>query len=168
MTGGITSIDTWIYNTNTGELIKANIEQTTPEYYNGNLYYVCENNNTYTLYSYTVDSEEKNALAKLTTESMNIRIAADEDYIYITVLDDIQQDGNASSSSLSVYTHNGQLVKEISLNPIENDAMKTVLCSNSAYIFLGNSNPIFEQSLYVIEKDALKSDGTVNLVPLFP
>lgn len=111
MTGGLTSIDTWIYNINTDKLIKANIEQASPEYYNGNLYYLFKNNNSYTLYSYTVDSEDKKVLTKLTTESMNIRIAVDADYIYITVLENIQPDGNSSSSSLYIYTHNGQFVK---------------------------------------------------------
>ncbi len=166
MTGGLTSIDSWIYNIETGELTKADIEPTAPAYYNGKLYYISGNSNTYTLYSYTLDSAEKNAILEFTTESMNIRIFADEDYIYITTLEDIQEDGNSRSSSLSVYTHNGQFVKEIPLNPIENDAMKTVMCSTSDYIFLGSSNAVHDQSLYMIEKASLTNDMPAELTPL--
>lgn len=59
------------------------------------------------------------------------------------------------------------LSNKISLNQIENDAMKTVMCSNSDYIFLGNSNAISDQSLYMIEKVSLTNDIAVNLIPLF-
>ena len=89
-------------------------------------------------------------------DSIDTRIAVDEDYIYLTLFENIQSDGAALSSSLELYTHDGQLVKEISLNSIENDTMKTVMCSNSNCIFLGKLNAVFNESLYIIEKGSLE------------
>ncbi len=155
MNGGLTTVDTWIYNINSNELIKADIQSTTPEYYNGKLYFINGTEGEYTLYSYTPETEALDSLIEFRTTSMNTRIAVDDDYIYMTLYEDIQPDAAASSSTLAVYKHDGQLVKQIPLDPIENDAMKTVMCSNHTYIFLGNSNAIFDQSLWVIEKDSL-------------
>lgn len=165
MSGSLTTIDAWIYNVNEGEIAKADIELKTEsaEYCAGKLYYISPEN---ILYSYTPENGNTEALVEFAEGLMNIYIAVDEDYIYATLLEDIQNDGTAAVSSLEIYTHDGQLVNEISLDPIENDMMKTVMCSNSKYIYLGSSYAQFDQSLYAIEKDALKEGNEIELVPV--
>ena len=46
------------------------------------------------------------------------------------------------------------------------DIMKTVMCSNDTDVFLGNSNAVIDQTLYMIKKADLAGDHTVNLIPL--
>ena len=167
MTGGLTSVDTWIYDADNKILTKSDIEATAVEYYDGKLYYLEgleKTENVYTLFTYSIESGERRPLIDFTATSMNTRIAVDKDYIYLTMYENIQIDGRTSSSTLAVYTHDGKLVKEIALDAIENDMMKTVMCSNDTYIFFGNSNAIFDQSLYIIEKSTLKENDVVNLI----
>ena len=166
MSGGNISTDTWIYDMNSENLTKVNIGSGLPQYYEGKLYYINEAENPDILSSYTIETGEEAPVIEFASSAGNRKIAVDEDYIYITVLEDIQTDGMSKSSSLEVYTHDGQLVKDVSLDTIPNDIMKTVMCSNDTDVFLGNSNAVIDQTLYMIKKTDLAGDHTVNLIPL--
>ena len=166
MSGGNVSTDTWIYDMNSENLTKVDFGSGLPQYYGGKLYYINEEKNPDVLSSYTVETGEEAHVIQFTSASGNRQIAVDKDYIYITVPEDMQTDGMSGYSGLEVYTHDGRLVKEVSLDTIPNDTMKTVMCSNDTDVFLGNSNAVSDQTLYMIDKAALAKAHTVELLPL--